>query len=206
MSEVLYFSEGEMVVFTSPIAESEVLESRADERDRQAVEGITSPTRRAERLAWRQLLREVSAEEEINIEYNSQGAPALASPIRVGDSLYKYISVSHCRDRVVVALSSVPCGVDVEQLERNFGRVAEKYLSAEERELCAEDEGLFLAKVWCAKETLYKMAQMSGLDFRRDIRLTAIDQGTIVGDVAHHSGVRMLVHRLGEKHIVVHTL
>ena len=110
-----------------PIAELEVLEAEATAAELSSVEGITARSRRAERLAWRRLLRRVAGE-WCKISYNEQGAPCISN------SQYRHISVSHCADCVALLLSDKPCGVDIERTERNFERVAAKYITAAERE------------------------------------------------------------------------
>ena len=155
----------EAMLVVKPIAQLDVLESSADERDLRSVEGFTAQSRRAERLAWRGVLREIAPDAEV--EYTPSGAPQLKN------SHYTYISVSHCRDAVAVALSCEVCGVDIERLDRNFSRIASRYVSDEEQRLC--DEEWWLAAVWCAKETLYKMAGREGIDFLRDTIITGVD-------------------------------
>ena len=139
----------------------------------------------------------------VRIEYSSQGAPLLSEEVVVNNYHYKYISVSHCRDMVAVMLSQQPCGVDIEQSGRDFGRVSSRYITQEERRL--SDNPRFEAAVWCAKEALYKLAQREGLDFRRDISITAVDfeSGRIVGRVAEFSNVDMQIVWPDEEHIVV---
>lgn len=163
--------DGQTLLLIAPIGECAALELRADSRDLRSVEGISSQKRRAERLAWRALLRE-SIGEDVEIEYEESGAPI------VKNSPYKHISVSHCRDRVAVLLSLWPCGVDIECRDRDFCRVAERYLSAEELKLSlsgALPREEFLQLAWSAKEALYKLHRSSGLDLRGDICVEHID-------------------------------
>lgn len=155
----------EAMLVVKPIATLEELESSADERDLHSVESFTAPSRRAERLAWRGVLREIIPNAEV--EYAPSGAP------QIKNSPYTYISVSHCKDAVAVALSCEVCGVDIERLDRNFSRIASRYISDEEQRLC--DEEWWSAAVWCAKETLYKMAGREGIDFLRDTIITGVD-------------------------------
>ncbi len=108
----------------------------ADAEDLASVSGFASASRRAERLAWRKLLREVLAEhfgcafpEGLRIEYSASGAP------RLKDFPDIEISVSHCRDMAAIVVShtgattesrcdgSGACGVDIERADRNFDRV-----------------------------------------------------------------------------------
>ena len=187
------------------IAPLEELEAWANEEELKSVETISATARRAERLAWRQMLRKV-ANQSIEIIYNNQGAPQLRHAILKDGVSYEYVSVSHCRDRVAVMLSNHPCGIDIEQLAREFSRISSRYITPEERALC--ESGEFEAVAWCAKEALYKLAQVEGLDFRRDIIIEAIDlaQGTIVGRAGELSQVTMQILRPDGEHIAVATL
>lgn len=153
------------LLIVAPIPPLEELEREADKRDLQSVEAFTSPSRRAERLAWRRVLRDVAPAAEV--EYAPSGAP------RLKNSPYTYISVSHCRDVVAVVLSNARCGVDVERVDRDFSRVAERYMTAAERDLCAAE--WWAAAVWCAKECLYKMAEREGVNFREDMVVLGVD-------------------------------
>ena len=121
--------------------------------------------RRAEFLTWRALVRqELGA--DVGIGYDAVGAPVL-----VGSPLF--LSVSHCPGRVAVALSDARCGVDIEPAERDFGRVAARCMTAQERAL--SDDPLWPGIVWCAKEALYKYAGRPGLDLLRDLRIERFD-------------------------------
>ena len=230
--EAISLNGGQSVVLIGHIAQLTVLEAEANEEELRSVEGISSHSRRAERLAWRILLRkaaergagvlvgtEKSAEkaaekgaekgvekDTILIKYTPQGAPVLARGIVIGDSHYTHISVSHCRDKVAVMLSLRPCGIDIEQLARDFGRVSTRYITPDERALCQCEE--FEAIAWCAKEALYKLAQIEGLDFRRDIIIEAIDlaAGTIVGRAGELQSVTMQILRPDKEHVAVATL
>ena len=202
MPDVVSLGQGAALLLIGHIAPLEELEAEASEEELQSVAGFSSSSRRAERLSWRIMLRRVVGR-GVTIEYSSQGAPLLSEEVVVNNYHYKYISVSHCRDMVAVMLSQQPCGVDIEQMGRDFGRVSNRYITAEERRL--SDNPRFEAAVWCAKEALYKLAQREGLDFRRDISITAVDfeSGRIVGRVAEFSNVDMQIVWPDEEHIVV---
>lgn len=205
--------EGLLAIDVIP-SEAEAV-ARADAEDMAAVEGFASASRRAERLTWRRVLCEVLAEHfgctfprGLRIEYSAAGAPSLK------DFPMLNISVSHCRDMVAVAVSHVgpavggvrsrgACGADIERTDRNFDRVAPRYLSLAERALSSDPR--LPAAVWCAKECLFKMQGCAGLDLRRDIRVTRIDfeAGTVSGRVAGNPEVVMRMLFLDEAHLVV---
>ena len=52
-------------------------------------------------------------------------------------------------------------------------------------ERCLSTDPLWPGYVWCAKETLYKLAGRSGLDFREDLHIEAADLagGRLVGRI-----------------------
>ena len=197
MSKPLIISTPQATLVVEPIAPLSELEREADERDLQSIEAFTSPSRRAERLAWRRVLRRLSPDAEV--EYEPSGAP------RLKNSPYTYISISHCRDVVAVALSNARCGVDVERVDRDFARVAERYMTAAESALCSEE--WWAAAVWCAKECLYKMAGREGADFKRDIVVESVDTSTSQ-ILCRAYGEPMTLHYAmpDEKHLLAYSL
>ncbi len=144
------------------IATEEALLAGAAAEDIAFVEQFTNLGRRCEVLAWRAIVRRKLGE-NVRIFYDDYGAPKVANPNR-------YISVSHSREYVAVLLSDAPCAVDIESVERDFRKVASRYLSVEEQTM-AERYGIF-AELWSAKEALYKYYKKGKLDLVRDISIT----------------------------------
>lgn len=190
-------------IAVAPIPDGELLEREATEEELQSVEGISSQSRRTERLAWRLLLRSVLPTAQV--EYLSSGKP------EIKNSQYNHISVSHCQDFVAVAIATKPCGIDVERYDRNFERVISRYMTAEEQSLSADKH--WAAVVWCAKEAMYKMAGREGVDFKRDMQIISAEPPFVGGSGRWH----LVAHLLGEKvelqgihidddHILVFTL
>lgn len=202
--EVISLGEGAALLAIGHIAPLEELEAEANKEELKSIESFSAHSRRAERLAWRLMLRKV-ANQSVEIIYNNQGAPQLRYAIVKDGVSYRHISVSHCRDMVAVLLSSQPCGVDIEQTGRDFSCVSSRYITDLERTL--SDNPHFEAAVWCAKEALYKLVQREGLDFRSDILICAVDfaAATIVGRVGD-SVVDMQIVWPDEGHVVVCTL
>ena len=130
----------------------------ATPEDLAVVAKFASASRRAEALAWRAVVRRELGS-EVAISYDEFGAPE----VNISD---QYISVSHSRDFVAVMFADRPCAVDVEDSQRDFRRVASKYLTAEEQAL-AEQYDLYGA-MWCAKEAMYKYYRRGGINFLRD--------------------------------------
>lgn len=171
------------LVCKQPVGEGFVAVWRREESTAQLLDGLTlseseqahyekiknSPKRRKEWLTWRRMLRELLGA-DVWADYDAQGAPVLMNH-------RGYISVSHSQDYVALCWQpETRCGVDIEDCERNFERVAERYIATEEWLLPgASRTNRFQALVWCAKETAYKFAAQPGLDLIRDICITDID-------------------------------
>ncbi len=124
--------------------------------------------RRAEHLAWRRIVRRELGR-NVSISYNEVGAPVVDTP-------NTYISVAHGAGCVVVAISDSRIGVDVESQERDFTKAASRYMSDEEMALSVEQS--WPAKVWTAKEALYKLYGKRGIELKTDLRITAYDNTT----------------------------
>lgn len=140
------------------------------------------PARQAEWLSWRAIVRREVCREfgcrpaQIAIAYNETGAPVV-------EGTAVHAAVSHCRGSVAVGLSDAPCAVDIESLDRNFGRIAFRYMTPAEQAL--SDDPRWPAVVWSAKETLYKYAGRRELDLLSDLRVEQADfsAGRLVGRI-----------------------
>lgn len=140
------------------------------------------PARQVEWLSWRAIVRRELCRRlgcgpaEIAIGYNETGAPAV-------EGRAVHVAVSHCRGSVAVCLSDAPCAVDVELLDRNFGRVVSRYMTPAEQVL--SDDPRWPAVAWSAKETLYKYAGRRELDLLADLRVGRPDfaAGRLVGRI-----------------------
>lgn len=190
-------------IAVAQIPDKELLEREATEEELQTVEGISSQSRRAERLAWRSLLRSILPTAQV--EYLSSGKP------EIKNSQYNHISVSHCRDFVAVAIATKPCGIDVERYDRNFERVKSRYMTAEEQSLSADEH--WAAVVWCAKEALFKMAGREGVDFKRDMQIISVEPPVDVNRGCWHLVAQLFDVKIelsgipiDEDHILVFTL
>lgn len=148
------------------IAAEEALRECAAAEDLAFIAQFGSASRRSEVLAWRTIVRRELGS-EVTISHDEYGAPKVDTP----DT---FISVSHSRDRVAVLFSDRACAVDIESAERDFRKVASRYLSAEEQAL-AEQNDLY-AEMWSAKEALYKYHVKGGVDFVKDVVVADYDR------------------------------
>ena len=163
------FDKGYIIV--APVDSTAENSPLLTEDDHAHLATLSSPTRRAQWSTWRSVVRaELGA--EAFLRYNSLGAPLLEREI----GKVAYISVSHSAEWVAVMFCSTRCGVDIESHQRNFSKVATRYITPEEREAFAEEVGPhFEAIVWSAKEAMYKYALTPGVDFTGDLLLVGHD-------------------------------
>lgn len=105
------------------------------------------------------------------LSHHDNGAPLI-----IGDE--RRISLSHTAELVAMAVDRKPVGVDIEPLSRDMSRVAGRMFSADERAV-ANDISL-----WCLKEAAYKAYGHEGIDFRRDIRVSRLDDGRLTVSVS----------------------
>jgi phosphopantetheinyl transferase len=151
--------------------------------------------RRVEHLAWRRIVRRELGS-EVTISYNDVGAPIVDRP-------NIYISVAHAKERMVaVAIADRAVGVDIEYIDRDFERVAPRYMSAEEVQL--SESGVWYAMVWSAKEAMYKLYGRRGVDLLSDLRVVGYDasEGRISGIVGDGSRVVVDVDIVDESYVV----
>ena len=177
------------------VASEEVLRSGAVAEDIDFVESFANADRRCEVLAWRAIVRRELGE-GAHIFYDEYGAPKVELP----DT---YISVSHSRGTVAVLFADRTCAVDIEQTDRDFRKVASRYLSQREQAL-AEQYDLF-AEMWCAKEALYKYYKKGRLDLVEHISIGEydLDRGVLRCSILGSEPIVVAVRREGKLAIAV---
>lgn len=130
---------------------------------------ITNPTRQKE---W--LMSKVIAWEErgLRIDYSDNGAPTVEGG---------YISISHGGGYVALLFSDKPCGVDIEPISRNAGRLSRKFATPHELDITtsafAQNPALL---IWCAKEALYKRVGVPDTDFIADLNILSTHPETLI--------------------------
>ena len=147
------------------VASESVLRDGAVAEDIDFVETFANADRRCEVLAWRTIVRRELGR-GVEIFYDEYGAPKVDVP-------NTNISVSHSKGSVAVLFSDNPCAVDIEHTNRDFRRVANRYLAQSEQKL-AEQYDIF-AEMWCAKEALYKYYKKGNLDLVKHISIGDYD-------------------------------
>lgn len=125
-----------------------------DQRFDGAIDGVASARRRREIAAARFLVTRLFGP-GTSIVHSPQGAPSLS-----GRDM-PFISISHSTDSLVLAVDKTrPVGVDIEHARPNLSKVATRFLTEPERDLCPTFHDLLAA--WTAKEALFKIAGKQG--------------------------------------------
>lgn len=159
-------------------------------------QGFSHVNRRCEALAWRAIVRRELGTEVV-ISYDEYGAPCVNIPdVSIG--------VSHSRGVVAVIFSATRCAVDIEHKDRDFRKVAERYLSPSEQAL-AEQYDLY-AEIWCAKEALYKYYRRGALDLVKDIKIGAYRLADSVIEATICDGERIEVRLARSGDLVIATI
>lgn len=127
-------------------------------------ESISSESRRCEWLTSRQMVRSELGENVSTIYIDRR-------PSLVGSD--KHISISHSDKLVVLMISDVPCGVDIENSKRDFSRVSKRFLSIDELSWMNDDD---VALAWSIKEAAYKMIGVADIDFATMFLIRRIDR------------------------------
>lgn len=124
----------------------------------------THEKRKVEWLATRSLIRQLIGP-EFSISYLSTGKPVITH------HQFKHLSISHSRDYAAVILHKhLNVGIDIEETSRDYNRIEKKYLSDIELLQTHKDSKL-QCLYWCAKETIFKLVDDEGVEFRQQIRI-----------------------------------
>lgn len=148
-------------LIVEPLPQEAEAAAAVNDADRLVAGSFPSVARRREYLGWRALLyRELGPQ---TISYSPSGAPKLTS--KAG-----FIGVSHSRNLVGLCWSPTHrVALDIESQTRNFERIKSRYLTESEAQLSNHPAWSCIA--WCAKETLYKLANRRELELLSDLQL-----------------------------------
>lgn len=170
--------------------------------DQQIFTETTHPEKKLEFMAGRMLCKTVLHQLEISdlpIYRNEYGKP------EIPDSDYN-ISLSHTESYIALAIGhKIDVGVDIERPKAKMAKIAPRLYTAEEMEYCQNDLHRF-AKMWSAKEVLYKLFMKREIDFREHLQVKPENQewtlltGTIKkGDF--HNSYQLALYELDEYYI-----
>jgi len=119
--------------------------------------------RKLEYVCTRLLLKEF--ERNLKISYNKYGAPILNNN--------KCISISHSNNLVAIIISDKKVGIDIEKISKKPLLISDKFISKNDN-ISMDTNDTCLA--WSAKEAIYKLHEIGGLDFKNDILIQKINK------------------------------
>ena len=119
--------------------------------------------RKIEYLATRFLIQNL-IDKKPEIEYCESGKPVLKN-------IQKNISISHSSEFVVVLLSNYKIGIDVENTNRNIGKIANRFLHKKELAHLESLRNSQACKIlyWSAKEAVFKCTEEKNIQFNKQI-------------------------------------
>ena len=135
-----------------------------------------NPKRQREQLISHLLIKHLLGEAKA-IKHHANGMPYIE------DCSELFLSISHSRKSIAVAISKTPIGIDLEEIERKQYSLLKKYTSQTEQNWVEskqnDNEKQFIsAIIWSAKEAIYKLANTEGLLFESEIEITPFNPNT----------------------------
>tara|TARA_B100000886_G_C20427012_1_gene494781 strand:- start:29938 stop:30567 length:630 start_codon:yes stop_codon:yes gene_type:complete len=95
-----------------------------------------------------------------------------SQPIKFLDDKFGFLSISHCKDCLLIAWSKIPIGVDVENINRskNIKKITRKFVNISENYLLDNDENsnFYPIKLWTVKEAAVKWKSSQNKNFLND--------------------------------------
>jgi phosphopantetheinyl transferase len=164
---------------------------RLHANDEAKIRSIKLESVRLQKLACRAALAKLLGTNEIEITYSETGQPQIKG---------HYISFSHTKNTVAVALADIPVGIDIEELSPRILRLYSRFMSEEEMSACDLNNLQDLYYYWCAKEAMYKWFAEKNLDFIEDLQVFKNENR---GVVCKKSTLQLTKYLLGSQLMVV---
>lgn len=168
------------------------------------IRDISHSARRKEKKTLRYVLDHYFKPFELS--YDQQGKPSLTN----SDD---FISISHSKDMLVVAVSDRDFGVDVEIISPKALNVSSKFIHVNDFNLSNDIlEEYHKTIIWSAKEAIFKKySQKEHLIFKQQIAIVSIDEnnGRLKARIEFQDDNKVfeeLQYYTIEDHILVHTL
>ena len=137
---------------------------KLSKKDKTLFNSIKLVSKRKEFVVIRLILNFLNIEIN-NLIYDSFGKPVLR--------LNKFLSISHCLNILVLVVSKNEIGVDIEKERKKISIVKQKFLSRFENNfLIKTDQDKMLTRIWTSKEAVYKIINIPGISFKKNIIIT----------------------------------
>lgn len=140
------------------------------EEEKVHVSSIRNELRKRQWLACRKMIREMTGDPSAGVVYSDAGEPLMHDRSR-------FVSISHSGDFAAVILSEHHrTGIDIEVMKERITRVADRFLSPEEKARISEPDRIEkLFAHWSAKESLFKLTGGIQHDLQHGFVLDPID-------------------------------
>ncbi len=121
------------------------------------------------------------------IMHHPNGAPYIKC--REGE----FISISHSRKSIAVAISKKPIGIDIEEIDRKQYSLHKRFTTPNEQLWIegSNNKQLISAIIWSAKEAIYKLANIEGLLFESEIEITPFNPTKESNFKANYRGIEV---------------
>ena len=142
---------------------------RFTEQERKEYQAIKYERRKKEFLSVR-LLLENMLDSKPEVDYDKFGKPILIN--------HKFhVSISHSAFLVTALISEKNIGIDVEDMNRETSKIADRYLSPEELSYINSTGKAELGRItyWSAKEAIFKCTHLNGIHFNKQIIVSPFD-------------------------------
>ena len=141
------------------------------------IETFKSESRKKEFVAVRILKQKYLKKH--SIKYNKNGAPIIDKG---------FISISHTKNIVGIAYNkNHVVGLDIEYERDNIKKISPKFLSEKEITDLTVDSNFEVTKIWSFKEVLYKIANLNGIDFKHELKISKISDQIYLGEISNNT-------------------
>ena len=98
-----------------------------------------------------------------DVKYTETGQPYI-------QGFNNNISITHTAGYAAVTISESKAGIDIECPHERIKKIAERFIHPEEFCFIPHDEEVnYFTLIWCAKETLFKMINKTGIIFNKEL-------------------------------------
>lgn len=134
---------------------------------------------------------------QLPIQYNAIGVPFIDQK--------GFISISHSSNTVGIAYcEDFQVGLDIELITEKAKRVYQKFLNKTEQALFDLNSNSELTKLWSAKETLYKIANRKGIDFKTELLLVPSTKNMLIGEIIQPNGSDLVeIHTFAHRNYMI---
>lgn len=174
MPVVLKYNQEDTTIVLWKIEEEEAFfkaKIEFTEFDRIELNAISHKAKRLEWLASRYLIRFIMDKPGIiHLNKKANGKPVI-------DNYNEFVSITHTEGYAAVIHSATnQVSIDAEYIDDAVARIKHKFLSAKELEYTAKSNQIEeLIAYWSIKETIFKLLEIPGLSFSKEIHISPFD-------------------------------